>query len=467
MKYQNNKVSDIKITYIGGGSREWARFFMGDLALDAQMSGKVMLYDIDYEAAKNNAIIGNKISAKPEAIGKWEYEAVKTLKDALDGADFVAISIQPGTFEEMESDVHLPERHGIYQSVGDTSGPSGIIRSLRTVPMIAEIAEAIKTHSPHAWVINYTNPMSMCMKTLYHVFPEIKAFGCCHEVFGTQELLKVIVEREFGLTGLTRQDIKTNVLGINHFTWIDKASYKGIDLLPVYKDFVAKNFEQGIETEKNPRIHYMDCLHRVKFDLFQRYGLIAAAGDRHLAEFMPVSDYLKSPDHVHTWNFDLTPVQWRKDELVEKEARSARLVSGAEEITIEKSGEEGILLIKALCGLGDLISNVNIANVSNQITNLPLDAIVETNAIFGRDSIRPIFAGAIPENVLALIKPHVDNHDRILKSALTCDKELVIHAFANDPLSKDVLTADEREKLVEDMIRNTLEYLPVGWQSKV
>lgn len=467
MKYQNNKVSDIKITYIGGGSREWARFFMGDLALDEQMCGKVTLYDIDYEAAKNNAIIGNKISAKPEAIGKWEYEAVKTLKDALDGADFVAISIQPGTFEEMESDVHLPERHEIYQSVGDTSGPGGIIRSLRTVPMIAEIAEAIKTHSPHSWVINYTNPMSMCMKTLYHVFPEIKAFGCCHEVFGTQELLKVIVEREFGLTGLTRQDIKTNVLGINHFTWIDKASYKGIDLLPVYKDFVAKNFEQGIETEKNPRIHYMDSLHRVKFDLFQRYGLIAAAGDRHLAEFMPVSDYLKSPDHVHTWNFDLTPVQWRKDELVEKEARSARLVSGTEEITIEKSGEEGILLIKALCGLGDLISNVNIANVSNQITNLPLDAIVETNAIFGRDSIRPIFAGAIPENVLALIKPHVDNHDRILKSALTCDKELVVHTFANDPLSKDVLTADEREKLVEDMIRNTLEYLPVGWQSKV
>lgn len=159
MKYLNNKVSDINITYIGGGSREWARFFMGDLALDDQMSGKVTLYDIDFNAAKNNAMIGNKISEKPEAVGRWDYEAVKTLEEALTGADFVAISIQPGTFDEMASDVHLPERHGIYQSVGDTAGPGGIIRSLRTVPAFVEFAQAIKKYSPNAWVINYTNPM--------------------------------------------------------------------------------------------------------------------------------------------------------------------------------------------------------------------------------------------------------------------------------------------------------------------
>lgn len=305
------------------------------------------------------------------------------------------------------------------------------------------------------------------MKALYHTFPEIKAFGCCHEVFGTQELLKIITEKSLGLTDLKRQDIKTNVLGINHFTWIDKASYKGIDLMPVYKDFVEKNFENGMVTEKNPRIHYMDSLHRVKFDLFQKYGLIAAAGDRHLAEFMPADDYLKHPEHVHSWNFDLTPVQWRKDELVEKEARSKRLVSGEEEIVIEKSGEEGILLIKALCGLGDLISNVNIANTSKQITNLPADAVVETNAIFGRDAIRPILAGEIPENVLELIKPHVDNHSRTLKAALTCDKELVIEAFAHDPLSKDKLTDDERKQLVTDMIKKTLNHLPEGWAGQV
>ena len=99
------------------------------------------------------------------------------------------ISIMPGTFDEMESDVHAPEKFGIYQSVGDTTGPGAVMRALRTIPMFEEFAAAIREYCPQAWVINYTNPMTVCVKTLYRVFPKIKAFGCCHEVFGTQKLL--------------------------------------------------------------------------------------------------------------------------------------------------------------------------------------------------------------------------------------------------------------------------------------
>lgn len=107
-----------------------------------------------------------------------------------------------------------------------------MIRALRTIPMFVDIAAAIKEYAPDAWVINYTNPMTLCVKTLYHVFPQIKAFGCCHEVFGTQKVLKGICEETFGLSDIDRRDIHINVLGINHFTWLDKASYKGIDLFP-------------------------------------------------------------------------------------------------------------------------------------------------------------------------------------------------------------------------------------------
>ena len=468
MNYNNkNQVTDMKITYIGGGSREWARFFMGDLAVEEQMSGKVTLYDIDFEAAKQNAIIGNKITAQATTVGAWKYEAVHTLEEALTGADFVAISIQPGTFDEMESDVHLPERLGIYQAVGDTAGPGGIIRSLRTVPMIVEIAEAIKKYSPNAWIINYTNPMSMCMKTLYHVFPEIKAFGCCHEIFGTQEVLKKIAEKELGIKGAKRQDIKVNVLGINHFTWLDYASYKGIDLIPVYKNFIDKNFETGLITEKNHRASFFDCLHRVKFDLFQKYGYIAAAGDRHLVEFLPVDNYLKSPEVVEKWGYTLTPVSWRKSELKEKEIRTKRLADGEEEYIASHSGEEGVLLIKALCGLEQIVSNVNITNRDGQISNLPKDAVVETNAIFERDTIRPIIAGSMPENILELTMPHVQNHDRILEAALTCNKDLVLEAFMNDPLVKDKASDEEIKTLVNDMIKNTLEFLPEEWKHQV
>ena len=465
MKYADNKVSDLKIAYIGGGSRGWAWTFMTDLSMDDSLSGTIRLYDIDESASKSNEIIGNKLTNREDTIGKWNYETSKSLEEALTGCDFAVISILPGTFDEMDSDVHLPERLGIYQSVGDTAGPGGMIRALRTIPMFVTIAEAIKKYAPEAWVINYTNPMSLCVKTLYHVFPQIKAFGCCHEVFGTQKVLKGICEEALGLKDVDRRDIHVNVLGINHFTWFDQASYKGIDLFPVYRDYIDSHYEEGYsEPDKNWANSTFECAHRLKFDLFRRYGLIAAAGDRHLAEFMPGAEYLKDPETTKSWKFGLTTVAWRKEDLKTRLAKSHRLVNGEEEIQLKPSGEEGILLIKSLCGLERTISNVNIPNTGLQIPNLPEDAIVETNAVFGRDSIKPIIAGSIPENVLELITPHVDNHQRILKAALTCDHTLVYEAFAADPLVKGRATEAEIKALADDMINNTIKYLPEGWK---
>ena len=230
MKIYNNKAENIKITYVGGGSRGWAWKLMTDLAKETVWEGTVCLYDIDKEAAKANEIIGNRLMNREDVGGKWNYITADSLEEALTGADFVVISILPKTFDEMEVDVHMPERLGIYQSVGDTAGPGGMMRALRTLPMFIEIAEAIKAYSPKAWVINYTNPMSLCVKTLYQVFPEIKAFGCCHEVFGTQSMLAEVLQSELGIEKIGREEIHVNVLGINHFTWFDKASYKGIDI---------------------------------------------------------------------------------------------------------------------------------------------------------------------------------------------------------------------------------------------
>lgn len=465
MKYNNGKITDLTIAYIGGGSRGWAWTFMTDLSMEDSLSGTIRLYDIDESAAKNNEIIGNKLTARKDTIGKWNYVTSPSLKEALSGCDFAVISILPGTFDEMESDVHLPERLGIYQSVGDTAGPGGMIRALRTIPMFVAIGEAIKEFSPNAWVINYTNPMSLCVKTLYHVFPQIKAFGCCHEVFGTQKVLKGICEEALGLTGVDRRDIHVNVLGINHFTWFDQASYKGIDLFPVYRDYIAAHYEEGYnEPDKNWANSSFDCAHRVKFDLFRRFGLIAAAGDRHLAEFMPSSDYLKDPETVKNWKFGLTSVAWRKEDLQKRLEKSRRLVSGEEEIELKPSGEEGILLIKSLCGLERTISNVNIPNTCLQIPNLPSEAIVETNAVFSRDSIKLIAAGSLPAPILELIKPHVANHERILKAALTYDRALVYEAFLSDPLVKGHGSRAQIERLADDMIANTAAYLPKGWK---
>lgn len=466
MKYKDNKVDNMEIAFIGGGSRGWAWTFMTDLAMESQLGGKIRLYDIDRDAAKNNEIIGNEISARKEAVGKWKYEVAETLKDALINADFVVISILPGTFDEMESDVHLPERHGIYQSVGDTVGPGGIIRSLRTIPMLVEIAKNVEQYAPEAWVINYTNPMSLCVKTLYETFPDIKAFGCCHEVFGTQKVLQGIVEETFDLKDVKREDIHVNVLGVNHFTWFDKASYKGIDLFPVYEKFINENFEEGYnEPDKNWANSTFECAHRVKFDLFKAYGLIAAAGDRHLAEFMPGTKYLLNPEAIKQWKFSLTTVNWRKKELQERLEKAKRLAEG-EKVELISSGEEGVQLIKSLCGLGRIVSNVNIPNTGKQITNLDSKAIVETNAVFDKDQIYPVIAGSIPDSILELILPHVENQDRTFRAALNCDEELVIEAFQKDPLIEGRLTEKECRALVKEMIANTINYLPEEWKQQ-
>ncbi|MDE6589933.1 MAG: alpha-glucosidase/alpha-galactosidase, partial [Oscillospiraceae bacterium] len=122
---------NIKIAYIGGGSKQWARSFMSDLALAEHLSGEIALYDIDQEAAARNARIGAYINRDPRTISHFDYTLCERLEDALEGADFVVISILPGTFREMRSDVHTPEKYGVWQSVGDTVGPGGVLRAMR------------------------------------------------------------------------------------------------------------------------------------------------------------------------------------------------------------------------------------------------------------------------------------------------------------------------------------------------
>ena len=458
MKVEKNSASEIKIAYIGGGSRGWAWNLMSDLAQEKSLSGEVCLYDIDLEAAKANEIIGNKIREVHKDADNWYYTTAPTLREALKGANFIIISILPGTFEEMRSDVHAPEEFGIYQSVGDTTGPGGIIRALRTVPMYEVIAAAIRAYAPDAWVINYTNPMTMCVKTLYRVFPEIKAFGCCHEVFGTQKVLISALEEFKGIKDVKREDIKVNVVGVNHFTWLTKAQYKDIDIFPVYREFAEKYKDTGYtrDVEENWMNKFFRCSEKVKIDLFLRYGYIAAAGDRHLAEFCPGDWYLKDKETVEKWGFALTPVSWRKEDLKNRLERSERLYTGEEKFELKETGEEGVQQIRALLGLRDLVTNVNIPNYG-QIPNLPIGAVVETNACFRANSLNPVFAGNIPDTIYPLISRVCGEQETVVDAALKRDLDDVFSAFAADP--NVYLPLSDARKLFDEMIQNTKKYL--------
>ena len=458
MDYIDNRVENIKIAYIGGGSRGWAWGLMSDLAEAEDISGQVALYDIDYEAAKANEIIGNKYNDAPMSKSKWNYRAEKEIGDALTDADFVVISILPGTFKEMESDVHTPEKYGIWQSVGDTVGPGGIIRALRTVPMFEVIAKAVEQYCPNAWVINYTNPMTMCMRALYKTFPGIKAFGCCHEVFGTQKVLAAALEDMLGIEKPDHKAIKVNVVGVNHFTWLTSAHYGNIDVMEVYKDFCEKYHETGFTKGKddNWMNNVFECSNRVKMDLFRKYGVIAAAGDRHLAEYSEGKQYLASPEQTRSWGFGLTPVSWRWEDLAARQEKSRKLLSGELEVTLNRTGEEGVNQMRALLGLCTLVTNVNIPNCG-QIPNLPLGAVVETNAVFRDGTLTPVFAGAIPMAIYGQITRAVTEQELVVEAAMERNLEKAYAAFRNDPL---VTIPDEQAKaLFDEMVQNTASYL--------
>ena len=445
---------NLKICYIGGGSRNWAWVLIQDLAHEKEIGGTIELYDLKSDDAKTNEIIGNNLLEKHNP-GKWKFHANDSLEAALKGSDFVVISILPGDFENMAVDVHTPEKYGIYQSVGDTAGVGGINRAIRTIPQFRKIAQEIKKHAPQAWVINYTNPMSLCTHTLYKEFPQIKAFGCCHEVFNTQKLLIAVLE-EAGLAaagGIKREEIKVNVLGINHFTWMDSASWNDIDIFPVYKKFVDKYAETGFKkpVPKNielnedmlERIKFFESTEKVKMDLFRRYGLIAAAGDRHLAEFCPHSWYLSSPQLTESWGFALTPVSWRIKDREKLKIKAASYRGGTLSMNPSQSGEEGIKIIKALCGYGDIVTNVNLPN-RGQMPDLPLGSVVETNAVFGRDNIHPVVTKGLTSEIRALTMPHTLMQQGLIEAVFENDMEKAFRVFSHDSAVQKLSLADAR-----------------------
>lgn len=465
MKKENGKVYGLKIAYIGGGSRAWARKLMCDLALEETICGTVALYDINKEAATDNAIIGNKISAKAESRSKWQYVVSESMEEALTGADFVVLSILPHTFQEMHAEVHIPEKLGIYQSVGDTAGFGGYMRAMRTAPIYIGFAEAIKEYAPNAWVINYTNPMTLCTRVLYEYFPEIKLFGCCHEVFGAQKVLAKAYAEVTGKPMPDRKDIKTEISGINHFTWCTKATYNGEDLFPIFeeisKQYAEKGFYEGSDHGNCDSVGY--CGNVIKFELYKRYGALPAAGDRHLAEFLNGQWYLKNLKEVKAKRFNLTSVDWRIATQKALYERSKRMVSGEEEIVVKPSGEEGVRQIKAILGLGDLVTNVNLPN-KGQIEGYPLGAVVETNAIFKEDSVEPIKATPLPVEVDALIIKHVYHHEAFIKALKMKDIEMVKKIIADDPQCGGV-SYEAVSVVFDEIYQHNCHALDTYWKS--
>lgn len=254
-----------------------------------------------------------------------------------------------------------------------------------------------------------------------------------------------------------RTEIKVNPVAVNHFTWLTRAQYKDMDLFPVYKEFAKKYAETGYEqVDVNWMNAAFACSEKVKLDLFNKYGYIAAAGDRHLAEFCPGKWYLKDQATAESWGFGLTPVAWRKQNMGERLEKSRKLREKEMPVKLQGTGEEGVRQIRAILGLDEFVTNVNIPN-RGQIPNLPIGAVVETNAVFRDDCVTPVMAGEIPVSIYPLVSRICAEQEAVSEGIANRDLDAIFNAFVNDPLV--TCAYNEAKELFKEMVMNTKEYL--------
>lgn len=427
---------------------------MKDLALNTMTNGTLVLYDIDKEAARNNVPVAKRIFSVNKSDGRFEVEAIDDIGEALKGCDLVLVSLEPGKTECRRGDLNLPEEYGILQTVGDTTGPGGIMRARRALPIFFDLARKIEQYCPDAWVINYTNPMTLCTAALYKAFPGIKALGCCHEVFHTQNFLAAKVEQWFGVPRPDRREIKIDITGVNHFTFVTKATYKGIDLMPRLLELSRDPATYGDRTElaqqRTRDEKWFDCDQLVALSFLRDFGSLGAAGDRHLVEFVPW--FIGSDEELWKYGIMRTPYSWRARQAKEKREKTF----SDDELVAAHSDEEGVDIMRSLMGDRTLLTNINRPN-EGQISYLPKGRIVESNGFISEDSIRPIVASDPPLSIQNLVRRVSDVQQMTLDAVYNEDDELLFTAFVSDPLV-DIPLSQARALFDEMLKASALAY---------
>lgn len=259
-----------------------------------------------------------------------------------------------------------------------------------------------------------------------------------------------------------RHELTIDASGINHFTWITEGRWQGCDVLKLLPSFTEKHYDKGY-CEKHGRKpwEFTDdpfCYgNKVKMDLFRRYGVMGAAGDRHLVEFMDRGLYANGLDGHKDWLYHLTTVDYRKADQKKKIEDSIAVAEGRKAVTVERSPEELIELMKAILGFGPVISNANTVN-RGQMRGIPDGVVVETNHVFDADSVRPVMTNPLPTAVNSMVYQNAMNIENMYYGIKERNLNRIFQAFMAQPLCAG-LTCTQGEELFEEMIRGTEKYL--------
>jgi alpha-galactosidase len=420
-----------KVTFIGAGSAVFARQLITDiLAVDGLDAGSFALVDIDPKRLE----LACRIAARlVELSGKdWTIEASTDRMEVLQGTDYVVNSIEVAGLQNVRLDYDIPLKYGIDQCIGDTIGPGGIFKALRTGPAWLDIVADVERVAPRAIVLNYTNPMSILTLVAARA-TGLTVIGLCHSVQGTSRLLAEYLDVPY-------EELVWRCAGINHNAWFTKLEHQGNDMYPLLR-------ERAVQ----PEIYERDP---VRFEVMLHLGAFVTESSGHFSEYVPyfrkrpelVSQYTRAGYLGQSGFYADNWPEWRRA----NDARIHSMLRGETDIPTERSHEYASYIIEAVEHGRPAGIHGNVRNV-DAIENLPGDGCVEVDCTVGPGGVRPVRFGKLPEQLAALNRAHMAVHELVVEALLERDRQKAKYALMLDPLTAAVCSLDEIDRLFEEM----------------
>ena len=434
-----------KVVFIGAGSLGFTRGLVRDLLTYPLLrDSTIALVDIN----KERLTFAKRMIEKIVAMGNYPAKVIATTDrtEVLKGADAVCVTILCGSTDVWQHDILIPKKYGVDINVGDTRGPSGIFRALRTIPTMLDICRDMERLCPNAIMLNYTNPMAMLCHAMQRTSP-IKVTGLCHSVQGTAGMLAK-------WAGVPYNELQYTSAGINHLSWYVKLEHKGKDLYPRLHEVVSK--DKKIYNEE-----------QVRNEMFLALGFYVTESSGHNSEynwwFRKRPDLIKKYCTTGTgWNpgvyaYILNEYQKRDGGSWKKDVRE--WLAKDKPMSLDRGHEYAASIINAYKG-GELFEfNGNVPN-TNLVTNLPPGCCVEVPVVASRKGFEAVHVGALPLQCAAITALSATIEMMAVEASLTGDAEMVYRAICNDPLTAAVLSLAEIRKMVRDMFRKNKPHLP-------
>ena len=434
-----------KITFMGAGSTVFARNVLGDcMCTPALCESTIALYDIDEERLEDSYIIlsamNNNVNEGRCKIEK--YCGVENRKDALRGADFVVNAIQVGLYDPCTIiDFEVPKKYGLRQTIADTLGIGGIMRGLRTIPVLRDFAADMEEVCPNAWFLNYTNPMAILTGYMQR-YTKVKTIGLCHSVQSCTNDLFRKLGMEDKLEG--RKEL---IAGINHMGWLLEVQDKdGNDLYPEIRKRAA---------EKNANEKHEDM---VRFDYIKNFGYYCTESSEHNAEYNCFYIKSKYPELIERYNIPLDEYPRRcVNQIAGWKKEKAEILNDGK-ITHERSKEYASYIMEAILTGNPYKIGGNVLN-TGLIDNLPADACVEVPCLIDGRGCNPCHVGKLPVQLAAMNMTNINAQLLTINAAITKKREDIYMAAMLEPHTAAELSIDEIKAMVDELIEAHGDYM--------